>query len=143
MLLFVREPRGVAVLPVMILIGAIIIEIAIVGGILAFYGSTSNLSIRSSQEALFTARSGIEDALIRLVRDKGCCSTPYDVDVNSGVATNTAKVSVSLLDSPLTGQRTIVSTSTVSRRVKTVQAVVSIDSVTGKVDVVSFNEVAN
>lgn len=137
----VRKARGIAVLPVMLLIGAIIVEIAIVGGILAFYASTSNLAIRTSQEALFTARSGVEDALIKVVRDKDFIpsSNPYPLSINSGVATTTASISIT---SPA-AQRTIIATSTVFRRTKTVRAVVNVDSSTGKVDVVSFEEITN
>lgn len=135
--------RGIAVLPVMILIGAIIVEIAIVGGILAFYGSTSNLAIRASQEALFTARSGVEDALIKIVRNKGfTAATPYAVSVNSGIATTTASITV-IVSSTNAAQKIIVATSSVMNRTKTVQAVVNIDSVSGKVDIVSFGEVTN
>lgn len=137
------EREGIAVLPVMLLIGSIIIEIAIVGGILAFFSSTSNLAIRASQEALFTARAGVEDALIKIVRDKNYPAGSFTISVNSGVATTTASTSISVIDIPLTGQRTIIATSTVFRRTKTVRAVVNVDSVTGKITIVSFEEITN
>lgn len=135
-----QDRRGVAVLPVMILIGAIIIEIAIVGGVLAFYNSTSNLGVRASQEALFTARSGAEDALLRVIRDKDFPVGSYSLPVNSGAATSTADIWISPIAS---GQRTIIATSTVSKRTKTVQVVLDIDNTTGSVKVVSFEEVKN
>jgi len=140
-LFFIRNSNsGIAVLPVMLLVGAIIVEIAIVGAVLAFYGSTSNLAIRASQEALFTARAGVGDALLKVVRDKDFITiTPYTISVNSGAATTTA--SVTAIDS---GSRKIITaTSTVVNRTKTVQAIVNIDQTTGKVDIVSFEEVAN
>ena len=142
MLLHIRESRGIAVLPVMILIGAIIVEIAIVGGILAFYGSTSNLTIRASQEALFTARSGVEDALIRIVRNKDFVpsSNPYSISKNSGAATTTVSVWISDVPTPPATQRTILATSTVMNRTKTVRAIVNINRVSGKVDLALFKE---
>lgn len=131
--------RGIAVLPVMLLIGAIVIEIAIVGSILAFFGSTSNLAIRASQEALFTARAGVEDALIKIVRNKDFITvSPYTLSINSGTRTTTATTSVSG-----TNPKTIVAVSTVLHRTKTVRAVVNVDSITGKVDILSFEEIAN
>ncbi|MDP1688804.1 MAG: hypothetical protein Q8L47_01590 [bacterium] len=135
--------QGVAVLPLMILIGAIIIEISIVGGILAFYGSTSNLSIRASQEALFTARSGIEDAKLKLIRNKDISAIVYTVSVNSGAATTTASTSISIAPVCPATQRIIVATSTVFRRTKTIKAIVNIDCISGKVDLISEEEVTN
>lgn len=142
LLLVTRCPRrGIAVLPVMLLIGSIIIEIAIVGGILAFFASTSNLAIRASQEALFTARAGVEDALIKIVRDKDFIpsANPYTLSINSGAATTTATISIT---SPAT-QRTIIATSTVIHRTKTIKAKVNVDSTTGKVTIVLFEEITN
>ncbi len=132
--------RGVAVLPVMILIGAIIIEIAIVGGVLAFYNSTSNLSVRASQEALFTARSGAQDAILKLIRDKDLVPVTYSLPNPSGVSTSTAQINISAVSG---GIRIIVATSTVSRRTKTVKVVVNIDGSNGKIDIVSFSEEIN
>jgi len=137
--------NGIAVLPVMLVVGAIVVEIAIVGGILAFFSSTSNLAIRSSQEALFTARAGAEDALIKILRDKDYTCDPSSpsedclLTMVSGGSQTTAVTSV--VTSGL--QRIITASSTVKNRTKTVQVKVNVNDITGKIDVVSFEEIIN
>src|SRR3989344_1706320 len=74
---------GIAALPIMLFIGAIVIEIAIVGAFLAYLSANSNLSARASGEALITAKAGIEDATLALIKDKDFSDTDgYTVTVN-------------------------------------------------------------
>lgn len=130
-----QAKTGIAALPALLLIGGIVIEIAIVSAALTFIGITNALSVRAAAEALFLARAGAQDAIMRVVRDKNFSSSGYTVPVGSRSATV-----VVTKDQPQAGQTTITATSSVVRRQKEIQAVVTIDGVTGQSEIVSFKE---
>lgn len=129
---------GIAVLPIVFIMGAIAVEIAVIGGILSFFGSSSNFSIKSGQEAHVTARAGIEDAAMRIARDKNfVTAAPYPVSIYSGSAITSASVFV--FESGVNEKR-VISTSTVFARTKTIVAIINVDDVTGKADIASIKE---
>lgn len=132
-----RAKRGVAALPTMLLIGGIVIEIAIAGAFLAFVFISSNLSAKLNATAVAVARAGVQDAMLRIVRDKGYSNAlGYTLTVGSYSAAVTVTAG-----SPIAGEDTIISTATVLTRQKSFQAVVSVDSTTGEVRLVSFTEI--
>ncbi len=66
----VGSNNGIVALPLMLLISGIVLEITIAISLIIFYLLQSGTGARSSSEALSTARSGIDDAAIRIARDK-------------------------------------------------------------------------
>lgn len=129
-----KDKRGISTLPMMLLLGGIIIEIAVTITFLAYYFNISNSSARLSTEALTTARTGLDDGIIKVVRDKNF-SGDYAVAVGRG----TANVSI-CKDTCVIGKTEITSTVLgISQR--KLRAVLAIDASTGKVVVESIEEI--
>ncbi len=128
---------GIAALPAVIIFGGIIAEIAIAAAFLAFALNNTSLGIRLSAEAFSAARSGVEDAVLLIVRNKNY-ENQSGYSINVGRATATVVVTK---DSPTVGKTTIESIGTSFRRKRKVSAIVSIDPVTAVVKIISFTEV--
>ncbi len=136
-----KNKKGIAILPIVFIVGAIVVEIAVIAGILSFFGSSSNFSIKSGQAAVFTARAGIEDALMKITRDKNFyTASPYSISVYSGSITTEASVFV--YESGV-NEKKIVATSTVFSRTKTITAIVNVNDVTGETSITSMEETSS
>jgi len=126
----------------MLFIGGLIIEIAIAVTFLLGLFSTTYYATRLSNQAFVAARAGIEDGMIKVVRDKNCpeagCSSPYDLLVGS----ETASVTICKDSCSGVGKTRIESIGAAGTRHRKIQAVLSVNATTGKVDVDSIQEVA-
>lgn len=60
--------QGIVALPLMLLISAVVLEITAATTLVAFYVLQGNAGARTVAEALTTARSGIDDASLQIVR---------------------------------------------------------------------------
>lgn len=124
----------------MLLIGSIVIEIAVAIAFLTYYFNTINLASRLAAEALETARAGIDDAIIKVVRDKDCpnvaCPSPYQLLTATG---RTANVTI-CKDTCVSGRTQILSAATVLNRRRTVEALLIVDALTGQVTVDAIRE---
>lgn len=136
-----RLNTGVAALPMILLISAIIIEIAVISVVLATTLNNTRFSDRLGTEALSAARAGAHDAMIRVVRFKDCPSDPnpecpamYSLNVGSRSADVTISTGAGLV--------TIISTGKALSREKRVQVILGVDSVTGEVSLQSFKEIS-
>lgn len=137
----IRFKNGVAALPTMIVIGGVIVEIAVAGAFLAFVFIRSGLAARLNVEATTVARAGVQDALLRLTRDKSFSSTGYSLSVGSYSTTVTVtKNNNCTIDS--TGRTCITSLGSALTRQKKFQAITTVDGTTGEVRVISLFEVA-
>ena len=132
---------GAAALPTMLVISSVIMEIAIAGAFLAFVFVRSGLAARINAEAVTVARAGVQDALLRLVRDKSASSAGYSLSVGS-YSTTVIITNPSDCTSGVAGKVCITSESTVLTRRKKFQAITAADSTTGEVRVISLSEVA-
>ncbi|MDE2001464.1 MAG: hypothetical protein KGI60_02770 [Patescibacteria group bacterium] len=135
-----RKRRGVAALPMVLLIGGLLVEVVIVLTTSAYISSNAEFGMRLSSQALLTARSGMEDALIKVVRDKTFAST-YTLTVDAGTASITV-----CKDSPAptcagSGKQQITVIGTVQGRSRTLQAVVDTDAATGLVTLEYMKEI--
>ena len=133
-----RLPRhnGIAALPIVLVVGGIITSIAIVLAVVAISGSSNSLNLRAGNDALFVARAGANDEVLRVVNNKDFSSSGYTMPLDS----KTAQVTVTR-SQPVAGETTIVSTATVLGRQRTVKLIVSIDSLSGEVSTVSLDEI--
>ncbi len=133
--------RGAVLLPTVIMMGTVLLAIGMAGLAVGVVLSRSNNLIRTSTRALAAARAGIEDVSRRFVRDSAwspaVCSAytspTYVLALNgSSVAVCVARTgSTSLIQSVGTANG-------VSRRI---DAVISINPVSGKVTLSSSNEI--
>ncbi len=126
--------KGQAALSLVFLIGIIIISI---GATLAFLATSflnSGFGVQTANRALALASAGVEDALIKLTRNKDFSAPAYSVPVGNDSASVTVAQNV-----PVSGQATIVSSATVFSRQRKIQVIVSIDSRTSKISVISWS----
>lgn len=124
------------VLPLVIMIGLVIVELGVAMAFLVYLSNMSSYGTRLAQEALFGARSGVNDAILRIIRNKDFMGTYSSITV--GRATVTVSV---VKDQPDTNQTTITSTGIALIRQKKLQAIVSIDPNTATVSLVSLTEI--
>ncbi len=129
-----RVRNGQAALSFVFLIGVIVLSIGVAVAFLANSFLNSGYGYQAANRAMAVASAGAEDALMRLARNKDFSSvSSYSVPVGS----DSASVTVNQ-NSPSTGQAKIVSSATVSFQQRKFQVVVSIDSTTGQVSLISW-----
>jgi len=127
---------GVTLLPLVIMIGLVIVELGVAMAFVVYLSNLSSYGTRLAQEALFGARSGIDDAILRIIRDKDFSSVGYSLTVG--------RVNVWVVveqGQPATNQDRITSTGTVLIRQKQYQAIVSVDPEMLLVSLVSLTEI--
>lgn len=126
--------RGQATLSFVFLIGTIIISIGLTVALLAYTFLNSGYGFQAANRAMAVSLAGVEDALIKLSRNKDFSSTsPYLVSVGNDQASVTVAQ-----NSPVSGQAKIVSDSTALFQERKLQVIVSIDGATGQTNVNSW-----
>lgn len=130
---------GVAVLPTILLIGGLVVEIGIAGLFMSYFLNSSGFGVKISEEALSAAKSGVDDAMIKIIRNKGDAILPYPYTLNIG--NNSAQVWV-LKDSPLVGKYEISSLGSAGLKQRKLEVVVNIDNDDGEVKVEFIREIA-
>jgi uncharacterized protein (TIGR02145 family) len=125
--------RGVAALITVISLGSLVFVISLSTAILSFWSIKNIDSNQKSTTAYYAAYSGIQDALIKLERNKDFfseyCLSVNDVDDVTVVVSNTGD------------SATIISSAVVGQILKRIQATVSIDSTTGLITPIETQEV--
>ena len=138
--------NGIAALPTMLLLGGIIVEISIVGAFISYLFSQSSFGIRLSEEALSFAQSGIQDAMIKIIRNKDFSSVSgYDIIIEN----KTARIVVCRESKSVggdcntsnPGKSEITSTGSVSTKKRKLRAIVNVNSNTGEIKVESIGEI--
>lgn len=128
--------KAFSLLPTVLIIGIVTIEIGLALSFIIYLANSSSYGARLAQEALFAARAGINDGILRVIRDKDFSSTGYQMTV--GRASVEVKVEK---NQPVNGQDRITATATVILRQKKLQAIISVDSTTGEVSLLSLEEI--
>jgi hypothetical protein len=135
-----KSKVGAATLPVVLLIGGLIVEIGIAGAFMAYYLAQSGLGVKLSEEALAAARTGIQDAKIRIVRNKSFIPDPNPYTLTVG--NRTVQITTCKDSCAGTGKFQITSLGIALTKRRQVQAIVSVDSLTGEVKIESEKETA-
>ena len=125
--------KGQAALGMIFLIGGVVVLVATTLAFLSFTFLNSTYGFQSSQVALSAASGGIEDAIIKLNRNKDFATSSYNLTIGS----TTATISVSQ-NSPVSGQTTINSQATSGFYQKKLRAIVQVAS-SGEVFILSKN----
>lgn len=113
-------------------------EISLAGAFISYYLSQSGFGVKMSAEALAAAEAGVQDALIKIVRNKNFTSSGYDLQIGN----RSANVVVCKDSCAGIGKHKITSIgSTVAKRRK-IEAVVNVNAITGEVKIESVAEVA-
>ena len=99
--------------------------------VLSFLNSVTGFQMANRASAL--ASAGIYDALLRFDRDKDLTSTSYNIPLDA----YTIDVTITQ-NSPVANQATILSSASVMGYLRRIQAIVSIVSSTGQIDLLSW-----
>lgn len=130
----VSNQRGVALLPmILVLFGLVaVVGIAIAG--ISVSESTISSTKDASDEALVIAESGIQDALMKLLRNKDFSTSPnYTLSVSGGTATIVVPTGVF--------PKNITSSGTLNSKTRKIQLTVNADA-NGKITQSGWTEVA-
>jgi len=135
-----KNVAGVAALPTLLLVGGIItiISISLTTSVYLYINSTQGANL--SLCALSAAKSGIYDGLMKVIRDKSLTSASYNFSIG-----NQSAAIVICRDSEAcggSGKFKVSSTGSALTRRKKIEAIVSVDSITGLVKLESMTEVA-
>lgn len=123
-------------LPVVMALGGVAVETVLVLSFVSYTMSQAGLGEKLSSEAYAAAKSGAIDAVRRVIRDKDFYSSSgYSVTVGNRTATV-----VVVKDFPEVGKTRIISTGTALFRQRKFIVDLKVNSTTGQVDVVSFDE---
>ncbi len=143
----IKKSKAAATLPVVLLVGGLAVEIGIAGAFVAYFLSQSSFGIKLSGEALAASKAGIQDAKMRIIRDKNFIPSPNPYTLSVG--TNSAQITVckdlktvsSACDTPMTGKFEITSLGTAFTKYRQVRAIIYVDSTTGEAKLESETEV--
>jgi len=124
--------RGVAALVTVLSLGTLIFTISLATTVLAFWAINNIDATQKGLKTYYAAYSGIQDALLKLERNKDFNSS-FNLSIN---AVDDVFVSVSNTGS----SATITATSTLSQINKKIQTVSDIDSTTGLITPTSTTE---
>ena len=131
-------------LPFILLVSGIIIEITIAGAFVTYFLSTSGYGERLAVRAETAARSGINDALARVMQNKdfssASCASPYTYTVTTGgdVAEIFLCRTVDITTNKYTF--TITSVGTAAAHQKKFVATLLVDQTTGQTELQSITE---
>jgi len=130
--------KATAALPAMLFIGGIFVEIGLAGAFISFYLNLRGFGIKMSAEALAAAEAGVQDALIKIIRNKDFTSSGYDLTVGN----RSANVVVCKDTCAGTGKHKITSIGSALVKRRKIEAVVNVNNTTGEVKIESILEAA-
>ena len=128
--------KGIAALPTVLFLVLIISGLVLTIGFLFFYQSQGETAINQSRRALHYAEAGIYDALLKIDRDLTFESAGYTLNFNSN---GEAEVSVQR-DTPEEDKDTIYSLGKCGDSRRKIKVIIQIESNTGKVSILSWQE---
>jgi len=126
--------KGVAALVTVLSLGSLIFIVSLATTVLAFWAIKNIDATQKSLKAYYAAYSGVQDALIKLERNKD-----FKTIENFELSVNSANVSVSV-SNDLDGHATTTSTAVLGQINKKLQTVTDIDTTTGLIIPTSTTE---
>ena len=141
--------KGMTALPLIILIGGIVLEIAITMALLAFYISESGAGARFSAEALSISQAGINDAMIKIIRNPSFntgTSNPYYLRFDNNrnaqvIVCQDHRIVINSCDMYLKNSTGIVSLGTVFNKNRRLGVNTSINPTNGEIRIESIKEI--
>ena len=115
-------------------------EIGIAGAFIAYFLNQSGFGIKLSEEALAAARAGIQDATIRIVRDKNFNPSPNPYTLTIG--NRSAQVTICKDTCAGTDKFQVDSLGIAFNKRRKIRAVIYVNSLTGEVKLESEREIA-
>jgi uncharacterized protein (UPF0333 family) len=134
--IFIQSNQGIISLSMILLLGAIIIESSLLGLFLVRTLNTTNARVRYSEQAFFSARSGIADGIIQVI--EGIDTNSYTISVG------TTEVDVVICSVACTGdadRRSITAEGAYIIWKRKLEAIIAVDSITRLTTVESIKEI--
>ncbi len=131
---------GAITLPALLLVGSLIAQIGIAGAFVSYFLGQSGFGIKASEEALAAAHAGIQDSLIRIIRNKNFNPSPNPYTLAIGDSSAQVEVCKDACAGDNTFQIDSLGISFNKRR--RVRAIIQINALTGEVKLESEREVA-
>ncbi len=120
--------KAIATLPLILILGALVLEITLVFNFLTFYLNLESSQLKDAQKALYLAEGCLHQEIIALIRDRDhevqVSPSPCVVEINNSGT-----------------QATITASVTIKKVTKKIQAKLNIDQNTGKVTLASWKEI--
>ena len=133
--------QGMAALTTVTIIALIVLIAGIGISQTGFIENALTSGEKESREAFYAAETGIHDALIRIIRNKDCNNGVSPLCSSYSFSVDNASVNVTV--SGASTQKTITAVGTEKNKIRTIQAIASIDTATNKVSITSWSEVIN
>ena len=127
--------KGISSLPVILLLGGIIVTFAIGATLLIFLLNNANLGERMAAEALTAGRSGIEDGILRVIRNKN-----YQGDYSLIVNNRTVDVKICKDTCDPIGKHIITAINAAAINRRQIKAILEVNAITGEVLIESIKE---
>jgi hypothetical protein len=134
--MYESKRKGAVSLATALILGTVILEIGIASAVLVFFLTSTGLSSRLSEEAFVAAQAGVNDVMLRLVRDKDFPTTSWS---NRPVGTDFVDVQFTR-DMPTINQHTIVAIGRALNKRRKLTAILEVEPVTGSLKVLSLSE---
>lgn len=133
--------RGIAILPIILLVSAMIFEVAAAGTFILFISQQTGVTLRRQVESFAAAEAGIHDALIKIIRDKNFPTPelPYNLTIGDWTVTVTITKNNNCTGA-LSGKNCVTSSARAFSRGKTLQAILTVNATTGQVSIDSITE---
>jgi len=137
-----RLKKGMATLPIVIILSVIILEVATALAMIAADLSSAANNQRLAAQALSDAKTGADDTFMSIVRHKPCpgtigCLATSTINIGPNDVANVT------MSPNVQGVITITSEGVSLNRHRKLQMVVGVDNSTGLVNVESIQEIAN
>jgi len=130
---------GFSSLPMLLLLGGIIVIFALGASLLIFSLNNANLGERLSWEALAAAQSGINDAILHVVRDQNCPDASCPANYTLLVGERSVVVTISK-DFPQIGKHTIMAEAAAGINRRKLTAILQTGDASGETIIESLQE---
>ncbi len=124
---------GIVALPTILVIGGIIVEIGLAGVLIAYLVSQSGFGVKLSSEAMAAARAGINDAIIKSVRN-------YDSSASTTITVGNYAAETSVIRNPSTDKYTVYSIGTALNKKRKLKAILNVNDITREIKIESITE---
>ncbi len=140
--LYRRVTPGASALIMILGITLIVTVLGVGMGLLSYFETSRGFLWQKTQESYFVAQAGVYEALYQISQNKSFATTSSQFSVGNGTATYQVQKDTDELGEAIPGIYTITSTGIVSNARRRVQVKAAVDSVTGKVVIIFWREVA-
>ncbi|TRZ64709.1 MAG: hypothetical protein D4Q79_00965 [Spirochaetia bacterium] len=135
-----KNQKAAVTLSMTLLVGGLIVELGIALAFISYYLAQGGFGLKLSEEAMAAARSGAQDAIMRIVRDANFNPSPNPYTL--AIGNSSAQITICKDTCAGTGKTQIDSLGSVLNKRRQIRVIVSIDSQTGKTELESEKEIS-